>query len=394
MRILRKIILSLVLASALSIPSYAATELKQGGIHQGYFNVLNCSTGMSCSNSGITATITSSGGSSPLTTKGDVYTYSSADARLAVGTNGQILSSDSTATTGLKWITAAGSGDMIAATYDPATISEQLVGLTATQTLTNKTLTSPKINENVALTTTATKLNYLTSATGTTGTASTNVVFSTSPTLTTPALGAATYTTLSGGAVTDSALTATRVTFAGTAGLLSDDADLTFATDTLTMTKGVAGTTFTVPNGTGPSVAAAGNIAVDTTDDQLIYYGGAKRVIPYEKTACIVLESLAATDDNYAFYMANDAITVTGVGCNCRGTCSTLATFTLEDRGGNAMTITGTNPTCATTGAATFAAVTASNGVTAGEMVAFDVTNTPTTGDTYALCIQITTDAQ
>ena len=36
-----------------------------------------------------------------------------------------------------------------------------VVGLTKTQTLTNKTLTSPKINENVALTATATELNVL-----------------------------------------------------------------------------------------------------------------------------------------------------------------------------------------------------------------------------------------
>lgn len=50
------------------------------------------------------------GASSPLTTKGDVYTYSSADARLAVGTNGQVLSADSSATTGLKWIDATGTG--------------------------------------------------------------------------------------------------------------------------------------------------------------------------------------------------------------------------------------------------------------------------------------------
>jgi hypothetical protein len=49
------------------------------------------------------------GGSSPLTTKGDVYTYSTADARLAVGTNGQYLSADSTTATGLKWVTPAGS---------------------------------------------------------------------------------------------------------------------------------------------------------------------------------------------------------------------------------------------------------------------------------------------
>jgi len=56
---------------------------------------------------------------------------------------------------------ASAGGDMASATYDPATIAEQLVGLTATQTLTNKTLTSPKINENVAVTSTATELNIL-----------------------------------------------------------------------------------------------------------------------------------------------------------------------------------------------------------------------------------------
>ena len=44
-----------------------------------------------------------------------------------------------------SWQTIAGGGDMLASTYDPGSVSEQLVGLTATQTLTNKTLTNPTI---------------------------------------------------------------------------------------------------------------------------------------------------------------------------------------------------------------------------------------------------------
>lgn len=47
------------------------------------------------------------GGSSPLTTKGDLYTYSTTDARLGVGTNGQVLTADSAEATGLKWATAS-----------------------------------------------------------------------------------------------------------------------------------------------------------------------------------------------------------------------------------------------------------------------------------------------
>jgi hypothetical protein len=46
---------------------------------------------------------------SPLTTKGDVLTYSTVNARLGVGTNGHVLTADSGETTGLKWA-AAGSG--------------------------------------------------------------------------------------------------------------------------------------------------------------------------------------------------------------------------------------------------------------------------------------------
>ena len=58
------------------------------------------------------AWVTKSGGSSPLTTKGDLYTYSTTDARLPVGTNGHTLVADSAQTTGLKWA-APSSGALV-----------------------------------------------------------------------------------------------------------------------------------------------------------------------------------------------------------------------------------------------------------------------------------------
>jgi hypothetical protein len=59
------------------------------------------------------AWVIKSGAASPLTTKGDLYTYSTTDARLPVGTNGQTLVADSSTATGLNWVTAGGGGKVL-----------------------------------------------------------------------------------------------------------------------------------------------------------------------------------------------------------------------------------------------------------------------------------------
>jgi hypothetical protein len=50
------------------------------------------------------------GGSSPLTTKGDLYGHSTVDARVPVGTDGQVLTADSTAALGVSYQTPSSVG--------------------------------------------------------------------------------------------------------------------------------------------------------------------------------------------------------------------------------------------------------------------------------------------
>jgi hypothetical protein len=60
---------------------------------------------------------------STTTTKGDLYGFSTVDARLAVGTNGQVLSADSTQATGLRWVSAVGGGNV---TTDTLSLNNQI----------------------------------------------------------------------------------------------------------------------------------------------------------------------------------------------------------------------------------------------------------------------------
>lgn len=49
-------------------------------------------------------------GSSPLTTKGDIFGYSTTNARIPVGTDGQVLTADSAQALGVKWASPAAGG--------------------------------------------------------------------------------------------------------------------------------------------------------------------------------------------------------------------------------------------------------------------------------------------
>ena len=145
--------------------------------------------------------------------KGDLIVASADDAvaRLGVGSNGQVLTANSSATYGVEWSAPAAVGvfgssiefegatadgfETTLAVTDPtadrtitlpdatgtvaltsdvtthANLTEAhgatgaVVGTTNTQTLTNKTLTSPKINEDVVMSASSTELNILDGAT-------------------------------------------------------------------------------------------------------------------------------------------------------------------------------------------------------------------------------------
>jgi hypothetical protein len=80
-------------------------------------------------------------------------------------------------------------------------------------------------------------------------------------------------------------------------------------------------TSVILPQGTGPTVDTAGNLAVDTTTDQLQFYGGAKRALPSIQHISFVIPAPAATDD-INLMKAPYGMTILGIAAIVQGTTS------------------------------------------------------------------------
>ena len=101
-------------------------------------------------------------GASPLTTKGDLYTYDTGDQRLAVGANDTLLYADSSEPTGLKWksqafsddflVTAGASEVSVALAAKAQGIESDLYTLSADRTITSSGALAPIPTEPVKVT--------------------------------------------------------------------------------------------------------------------------------------------------------------------------------------------------------------------------------------------------
>jgi len=93
------------------------------------------------------------GALSPLTTKGDVLTYSTLNARLPVGTDGFVLTADSAQTLGIKWAAAGGgSAARVNALYDEVVGSAgQVTSGAASQTSINTAIGAVSANGTILI---------------------------------------------------------------------------------------------------------------------------------------------------------------------------------------------------------------------------------------------------
>lgn len=185
--------------------------------------------------SDVASASTSFGNISPLTTKGDVLGFDTANNRIPVGTNGQVLTADSTQALGLKWASATGGTVTSVALSAPAEFT-----VSGSPVTTSGTLTFTKATQNA-------NLVYAGPTSG--GAAAPtfrSLVSADVPTLNQNTTGTASNVTgvvavANGGTGTSTAFTQGSIVFAGASGVYSQD-NANFFWDDTNITLGIGKT--------------------------------------------------------------------------------------------------------------------------------------------------------
>jgi hypothetical protein len=151
----------------------------------------------------------------------------------------------------------------------------------------------------------------------------------------------------------------------------------------------------TIPSGAAVTVDAAGEVGIDTTADDFVYYGGAKRVLTYEMWKSITLES-PADADSFLIFKAPYAMTITDIHCIVDpGDAAESAVIDIQEcdaNGDNCATVDAAI-TCDNDGAEDDGSL--SNGtIDAGDWVLFDVGAVTGTVSNVTATITQTKDAE
>lgn len=143
----------------------------------------------------------------------------------------------------------------------------------------------------------------------------------------------------------------------------------------------------------GSATITAGRLLIaDGTKFQSVSAGGdctinSNGVLVCARRGCVTNIGLTATDDHFPLTSFATGATAAKYWVKCAGTCSTMAQVTFEDGSQNAAYVNANFATSVTVGAtANFATAQTGNTFTAGEVVQYNVTNSPTASDNYVIC--------
>lgn len=253
--------------------------------------------------------------------------------------------------------------------------TDTLVGKATTDTLTNKTLTSPKINEDVVMTASSTELNVLDGIPGT---------------LTATELGYVDGVTSSiQTQLTAKAAHATTLTVAGTSNEIASSAGAQDLSANRTWTLSLPATidlggktSLEIPNGAGgTTVDATGEVCIDSTSKTLNFYDGATEVVlnPIQSKSVTILAPVVG--DDFPLHRFDVAVTLVKVSYLCLGGTNWVGQVVEMDSNGGTPTDVHSADITATAGTVSTSTTFSNATLDAGDYIGIETTSvggTPT----------------